>query len=123
MDKVDKRAVVIQFNDYINSQGLDGLSSLITDDHTLIAPGGSCSGKEKALEAWSRFFEACPDYRNHFENVESGDDFVRVIGHATCSHKELNGPFLWTAKVKGSKVTEWHVMNDTPENRKLLGIK
>ena len=123
MNKEDQRSVVIQFNDYINSQDLDGLSSLMTDDYTLIAHGDAVPGKEPSLGAWRRFFEACPDYINHFERLESKGDFIAVIGHATCSHEKLNGPALWAVKVRGDKVLEWHVMNDTPENRKLIGVE
>lgn len=115
--------IVLRFNDYINGQELEGLSSMMTDDHTLIDPGNTSQGRERVTDAWRRFFDACPDYQNHFEKIESDNDYVKVTGHATCSHKELNGPFLWTARVRGDKVAEWYVCTDTPENRTLLGIR
>ena len=123
MNKADPKTIVLQFNDYINNQDIDGLSSMMTDDHTLIAHGDAVPGKELSLGAWGRFFEACPDYINHFERLVSKGEFVAVIGHSTCSHEVLNGPALWAVKVKGDKVVEWNVMSDTPENRESLGIK
>jgi hypothetical protein len=88
LNKTDPKAVVLQFNHYINSRDLDGISSLITHDHTLIDPGDTSPGKEKALGAWNRFFKACPDYINHFKRLESKDEFIAATGHATCSREE-----------------------------------
>ena len=119
---MDQKAIIVRFNDYINSRDLNGLSKLMTDDHTLVT-NSILQGKGKVLEAWREFFKLLPDYKNTFNIIELQDDFVRVIGHSTCSDKRLDGPALWMVKVQGNKIAEWRVYDDTPENRELIGIK
>jgi ketosteroid isomerase-like protein len=124
MNKDEQKAIVLQFNEYIDKQNIDGLASLMTADHTFIDSGNNIiHGKEKVLEAWSRFFELFPDYRNVFEKLESQNNFILITGHSICSDKRLDGPALWTAKIKDNKVAEWRVYHDTPENRKQLDIR
>lgn len=124
MNKDEQKAVVLQFNEYINKQNIDGLAALMTDDHTFIDSSNNIlQGREKSLEAWSRFFELFLDYQNIFESFEPQNGFVVITGHSVCSDKRLDGPGIWTAKVKDNKVAEWRVYVDTPENRKQLGIK
>ncbi len=115
--------IVLQFNDYINNQDVNGLGSLITDDHTFIdTSNNSFSGKEKVLDAWKGFFQQFPDYRNTFEHIKSREDLVLITGYSTSSEKQLEGPAIWTVKVTADRVAEWRVYDDTPENRKLLNI-
>lgn len=124
MNKDEQKAIVLRFNEYINKQNIDGLAALMTDDHTFIdSVNNVIHGKEKTLEAWRGFFELFPDYRNVFANLESQNGLVVITGHSICSDKRLDGPALWTAKVKDNKVAEWRVYADTPENRKQLDIK
>jgi ketosteroid isomerase-like protein len=121
----DKRkTTALQFNECINSRDIHGLATLMTDDHTFIdSANHSLQGKEKAVEAWKGFFALFPDYRNVFEHIESRNDLVAIIGYSTCSEKQLDGPALWTAKLRGDKVAEWRVYKDTPENRKELSLR
>jgi ketosteroid isomerase-like protein len=123
-EQEEEKAIALQFNEYINKQNIDGLATLMTDDHTFIDSANNIiHGKEKSLEAWREFFELFPDYRNVFANLEPHNGFVVITGHSICSDKRLNGPALWTAKIKNNKVAEWCVYTDTPENRKRLDIK
>ena len=123
MNKDEQKAVVLQFNEFINKRNKDGLATLMTDDHIFIDSANNIiHGKEKSLEAWKGFFELFPDYRNVFENLEPHNGLVVIAGHSICSDKRLDGPAIWTAKTKVNKVTEWRVYRDTPENRKQLGI-
>jgi len=115
--------VVTKFNEAINNRDAEALSALITDNHVFIdSANQSFKGKEKAVETWQGFFDAFPDYKNHFDTLTEKSGLVVVTGKSTCSFKDLDGPALWTAKVEDGKVSEWRVYDDTPENRKLLGI-
>lgn len=49
-------------------------------------------------------------------------DLVVMVGSSHCSEKALDGPALWSAKVREGKVSEWRVYDDTPRNRERLGI-
>jgi ketosteroid isomerase-like protein len=116
-------AVALRFNSRINARDLEGLASLMTDDHTFIDSSNDVhSGKPAMVEGWKEFFEAYPDYRNVFTRVEVKYDTVVLIGYSTCSHDPLDGPALWTAIVRDGKVSEWRVYLDTPENRTKLEL-
>jgi uncharacterized protein (TIGR02246 family) len=86
---------VIAFNEAINRRDVGALAELMTDDHTFVDSAGSVlAGKDEVLAAWEGFFESFPD----------------------------NGPAIWTAKTLDGKVSEWRVYEDTPANRRRLGI-
>jgi ketosteroid isomerase-like protein len=115
--------IILQFNECINHRDIDGLAALLTEDHTFIdSANASVHGKERVAEAWKGFFAQFPDYQNVFERVESRGQLVAVLGHSTCSEPQLDGPALWTAKVRGEHVAEWRVYTDTPENRRALNF-
>jgi len=71
--------------------------------------------------AW--FFGAYPDYRNEFASIVSASsDAVAVSGRSFCSEPALDGPALWTARVREGRVCEWRVYEDTPETRARIGL-
>ena len=115
--------IVEQFNEYINTGDLKGLSALMTTDHTFTdSAGSSVSGKTAVTSAWSGFFSAFPGYRNEFQHHQETQDVVAIQGHSLCFDSRLNGPALWRAKVRGAKISEWQVYRDTAENRMTLGL-
>jgi len=118
------RRVVIAFNEAVNRRDLEALAALMTDDHTFVDSAGSVlAGKDDVLAAWSGFFESFPDYRNDWSEVTSKDATVTAIGRSACSTEPaLRGPAIWTARVSDGKVSEWRVHEDTPVNRRHLGI-
>ncbi len=114
---------VLQFNRYINARDLDGLASLMTDDHRFIDSENDVhDGKESMLGEWQEFFESYPDYQNIFESVYFRDSGVIMRGYSTCSYEPLDGPAIWSAKVQDGLLSEWRVYLDTEENRSKLGI-
>jgi ketosteroid isomerase-like protein len=116
--------VVVSFNDCINRRDLVGLSKLMTADHVFIdSADNTISGKERCVEAWRGFFAAFPDYRNRFERVVLTSSEAVIVGHSVCSDARLAGPALWTAKIDGQRIAQWHVYQDTSANRALLGLK
>jgi hypothetical protein len=64
----------------------------------------------------------CPDYKNHFNRIESKEDIVSVIGVSTCSNKMVDGPALWRARVENDLISEWQILEDTEDNRKFLKL-
>jgi ketosteroid isomerase-like protein len=93
-------------------------------NHTFIDKANqSVKGKEQVVAAWQGFFALFPDYRNSFARVESRNHLVTISGYSTGSEKQLDGPALWTAKLKGKKVAEWRVYEDTLANRHLLSLE
>jgi ketosteroid isomerase-like protein len=123
MNKRDPKLIVLQFNECINNQDLEGLSDLMTEDHTFIDSKGEIDrGKDTMLKGWRDFFREFPDYLNHFQRVESRDNLVLITGYSTCSYEPLDGPAIWTAKVDNDLVSEWRVYDDTDENREKLKL-
>jgi len=122
--KVDNpKAVVERFNVCINNRDLECLASLMTEDHVFIDAGGDvCRGRESVIETWRRFFDQFPDYRNHFDLIEPDRGVVLIAGRSRCSFKPLDGPALWTAKVRDNRIAEWRVCLDTKRNRKKLNL-
>lgn len=104
-------AIALQFNEKINKQDLEGLAKLMTDDHTFVdSDNNKTKGKKTMLTGWKEFFKAYPDYRNVFTCVTTQNNIVVMIGYSVCSHKPLNGPNIWTAKIRGKQVSEWRVI-------------
>ena len=103
-------AVALRFNDRINARDLDGLSALMTDDHTFVDPADErVEGKQACVDAWRGFFAAFPDYRNVFTGTSTDGDAVEITGYSECSVPELAGPARWTALVRDGKVARWRV--------------
>jgi hypothetical protein len=123
MNKKDPKLTILQFNECINNQDPHGLENLLTQDSKLILGEETTHMRKGELKKiWIQFFEMCPDYKNHFIKIESRENLVIIIGFSTCSNKALDGPALWTAKVENDLIAEWRILEDTKENRKLLGI-
>lgn len=115
--------VVRRFNDRITARDVDGLASLMTEDHAFVDMAGeSVEGKDACLDAWSEFFAEFPDYENVFERVSFRGDLVVLQGYSTCPDDRMDGPALWTARVSDDRLSEWRVYEDTAENRRRLGI-
>jgi ketosteroid isomerase-like protein len=110
MDSSKLILTALRFNEEINKRSLGGLAKLMTDDHTFIDNSGKVTkGKDVMKEGWRDFFEKYPDYRNIFTCVTIQNNVVVMVGYSTCSYKPLDGPNIWTAKIRGGRVSEWRV--------------
>jgi ketosteroid isomerase-like protein len=116
-------SLVERFNECINSADIEGLTALMTMDHTFIDKAGtSVSGKATVTAAWTSFFMAFPGYRNIFERHREAKGFVAIQGRSACADPRLNGAALWRAKLREGKLSEWQVYTDSAENRQALGL-
>ena len=123
LDRASHRAV-IEFNDAINRRDLDSLGALMADGHAFIESDDNVlAGRAEVLEAWKGFFSSFPDYRNDWSKVMRVGGTLIALGRSICSTEPaLAGPAIWTATTVGAKVSEWRVYEDTPANRRRLGI-
>ncbi len=103
--------IALAFNEKINERDLEGLSILMTDDHTFIDNSGDITkGKAEMTKGWRNFFDSYPDYQNIFTSIFVNENVVIINGYSTCSNEpKLNGPSIWTAKIRENKVSEWRV--------------
>jgi ketosteroid isomerase-like protein len=113
MDSSKLMLTALRFNDRINQRDLEGLAESMTDDHTLIViannKGEITKGKSVVKEGWREFFKKYSDYNNIFTCVTIQDNVVVMVGYSTCSYKPLDGPNVWTAKIRGGRISEWRV--------------
>jgi uncharacterized protein (TIGR02246 family) len=110
MDSSKLTLTALRFNERINQQDPEGLAELMTDDHAFVdSEGNVTKGKDAMKEGWRHFFERYPDYRNNFTSVTIQDNVAIIIGYSKCSYKPLDGPNMWTAKIRGERVSEWRV--------------
>jgi ketosteroid isomerase-like protein len=117
----DPKLVVLQFNEYINNQDIEGLNSLMTEDHIFIDRAGDKFGD--MVNGWKEFFVNFPTYKNYFTRVESQGNLVIILGYAIWSKNTLEQDHaIWTARIENDRVALWQIFEDTEENRKKLNI-
>jgi ketosteroid isomerase-like protein len=110
MDSSKLILTALRFNERINQQDSEGLAELMTADHKFIDSAGKVTrGKIVMKEGWREFFKKYPDYRNIFTSVTVQDDIVVMVGYSKCSFNPLKGPNVWTARIRGGRVSEWRV--------------
>jgi ketosteroid isomerase-like protein len=123
MQNCELISIALRFNEQINTRDLMGLGELMTEDHVFIdIPGEVHAGRERMLTGWFEFFTNYPDYRNNFTHITTQGNLVIMVGFSECSHEPLDGPAIWTAKIRDGKVAEWRVYDDTKQTRKTLFI-
>jgi hypothetical protein len=121
MNLRDPKLTALQFNEYINNQHIEGIRSLITEDHIFIDRVGE--EYKDMVNGWKEFFANFPTYKNYFTRVDSKDDLVVILGYAIWSEDSLEQDHaIWTAKIKNDKVALWQIYEDTEENRKIFGV-
>ncbi|MFX0117467.1 MAG: nuclear transport factor 2 family protein [Candidatus Hodarchaeota archaeon] len=123
MNTKDPKLIALQFNECINNQDIEGLSDLMTEDHTFIDRKGEVDkGKKVMTKGWTDFFKQFPDYQNFFPRVESRNNLVIIIGYAKWTKDAENDHAIWTAKIEDDRVAEWRIYEDTAENRQKFNI-
>ena len=123
MDLNDPIEIVNRFNDCINNQDIDGLSSLMSEDHVFIDRDGSIHGpKTSMVEGWKGFFKMFPEYQNTFEKIKVYNGRVVVLGFAYWSEKDPCDRVIWSARIVHNLIVEWRIDVDSPENRERFNI-
>jgi ketosteroid isomerase-like protein len=118
-------SIASRFNECINARDLPGLVALMSDDHTFVdSQGETVVSRAACRAAWQGFFGAFPDYRNVFDTMtaDEADEVVTIVGRSECSEPALAGPALWTALVRHGLVAIWRVYEESPDNRRALGL-
>lgn len=124
MHAPDPKLIALLFNASINARDLEGLLARMTDDHRFVdTENHVVEGRAAVERAWRGFFEAFPDYHNHFETLTSRGERVFILGRSTCSFAGLEGPAVWTAVIRGERVAEWRVYPDDAASRRALGLR
>jgi hypothetical protein len=138
---LDPLAAVLDFVDRINSGDVDAVLEAMTPDHEFIdTAGSSIRGRDALRDAWAAYFRLFPDYHIEIERVVERDDEIVLVGTSTGtlsptgrvelagpdgdppSDEELQGPAIWSGRIRAGLISEWTVFEDTVEVRDSLGI-
>ena len=114
--------LVLQFLEKINQHDVDGLVSLMSEEHVLVdSLGNRFQGREKLRAGWQAYFKMCPDYTVSHEEIFTHENRVAAFGSAggTIAAKgELKPenrwriPAAWMATVRNGQLAEWRVYAD-----------
>jgi ketosteroid isomerase-like protein len=122
--------VVISFIDCINRGDVEGLGSLMTDDHRLVVfAENPLTGKAPNVAAWYGYTSSFPSYVIYPHRiVERDGGRVAVLGHTTGSHLGLPDDnesaltLIWFAEVQDGHIRSWRLVEDTPDHRRELAL-
>jgi ketosteroid isomerase-like protein len=114
------KEVALTFVDFINSGDADRLTTLMTEDFTLIdMEGDVVHGRQR----WD-YFELYPKYKIYVKQVLTSGNGVAIIGKTTGSHVppeiEEKETILWTAEIRKGLVSEWRIYSDIDEIKTAL---
>ncbi|OGV96126.1 hypothetical protein A2W24_01920 [Microgenomates group bacterium RBG_16_45_19] len=116
------KETILAFVEKINRHDLQGIVSLMTENHIFIDSGGNkVQGREKMLKAWQGYFQMMPDYHIQVEKIFRNQEEVVLLGTAKGTYatggkllkeNQWEIPAAWRAKVKNGLVKEWQVYAD-----------
>jgi hypothetical protein len=122
-------AVVVGFIDCINQRDVPGLGRLMTSDHRLeVYDEPAVVGRSANVRAWQGYVGSFPNYLIHPHRFAENGGTVAVLGHTTGSHLDLPDAeesrltLIWVAEVVDGGVRSWRLIDDTPDNRRGLGL-
>ncbi len=113
----DLEDIALQFVAYINSQDLEGLVSLMSEDFTMTVHKGEPEiGRERMTDGFRGYFSDFPDYRIHVEKVARCGNEIALVGKSTGSHVpaeiEEKETVVWIARLEDDVVAEWRIFSD-----------
>jgi len=114
---------VLAFLEQINARNVDGLCTLMTDDHVFLdGLGNRMQGRKSMRKGWAAYFRMFPDYRVSHTDVFSQGDVVAAFGSAEGT-LAVKGELPWSAVVRDGLIVEWQVYADNQSARKLMGVQ
>ncbi len=122
--------IALAFVDRINRHDINGLCSLMTEDHRFIdSLGAEVRGREQMRRAWLGYFHMVPDFTIEVSSVFSDGEVVALFGRSggtftsdgTLSERNRwSMPSAWRAVIQGQGVSEWQVYADNEPVRQLM---
>ena len=126
----EPRQIVLSFIERINEHYVDGLATLMTDDHVFIdSLGRAVRGRIEMRRAWQNYFLLFPDYRIIFDEIFERSSVFAIMGKASgtyCGGGEMLAenhweiPAAWRAVVRVDRMAEWRVFADNYQTVKLI---
>ena len=114
---------ILEFIEFINKHDIEGMASLMSDDHAFIdAHNNTYSGKDKMKASWQLYFEWFPDYTIEVSDIIQGGQCTAVLGFANGTYRNMQNPersnyfhlpSAWKVVVENDKIKLWQVYADT----------
>jgi ketosteroid isomerase-like protein len=129
---LSSKQVVLDFVERINSRDVEGLVSLMSEEHKFIdGLGSEVHGKSAMRAGWTEYYKLFPDYRVEIETILEGGEIVALFGKASATFagsgsvqdRSWRIPAAWRAIVKNGFVSEWQVYADYEPVWKVMGVK
>src|ERR1044071_183418 len=125
------KETVRRFIEFINTQDVDGLYNLMTEDHRFVdALSEVVQGRDMMRGTWGMYVRMVPDYHISCDEMIEEGNVVAAFGIAggilSSDGRELlyenrgQAPVALRAEVKGDFVAEWRVYIDNEPIRKLI---
>ena len=122
--------IVLKFVEQINSQNVDGLCELMSEQHRFVdALGTVIEGREQMRKAWAGYFKMVPDYQLSCAEIIERGNVAAAFGSAGGTYTpkgqlfEENRwlvPAAWRVEVSDNLVSEWRVYTDNEPIRRLM---
>jgi len=123
-------AMVLRFEQFINSRKPDAVCSLLTEDSIFIdSLGNQIQGLQRLRSAWEGYFKMVPDYAISHEDIFASGETVAMFGVAQGTftkdgviRKEnfWKTPAAWKAVVRNEKISFWQVFADNEPIRAIM---
>jgi ketosteroid isomerase-like protein len=123
-------AIVLKFEQLINTQKPEAICSLVTEDSVFIdSLGNRIQGLERLRSAWEGYFKMVPDYTISHEEIFANGDTIAMFGMAQGTfardgqlRKEnfWKTPAAWRAVVRNEKIAVWQVFADNEPVRAIM---
>lgn len=123
--------IISMFVDRINAHDVDGMCTLMEENHLFIdGLGNSVTGLEAIQKAWQAYFAMVPDYWIRVEVLLHQDSVVGIFGKAGGTIATSDGrldaanrwevPAAWQATVVDGRVAAWQVFADNESARRII---
>ena len=116
--------MAIAFIDCINRGDVDGMGSLMHENHELHISGEPPTvGREANVGAWWGYATSFPSYLILPSRIAAKGATAAVLGTTTGSHlglpdeEEMKQTLIWLCEIASGKVLRWTLIEDTAGNR------
>jgi len=130
MPTPDPIAIVLAFEQKINTGDVDGIVALMAPDGVFLdSLGAKITGRANLRQAWTEYFRMVPDYRIAHSEIFSHGAIVALFGEArgTFTHDGLlyrenawSTPAAWRAVVENGRIRAWQVYADNEPIRLIM---
>lgn len=127
---MDALRIITDFIDRINHKDIEGVVTLLSDNHTFIdGEGQTKTDYERIANGWRDYLNSHKNYKIYIRQIFELEDSTAVIGHTTGSDLALSDEVefhskgvIWLAKVAKGKISHWQIFSASIENIKTLRL-